>query len=146
MSMTSNTRRAAAISAAASGDVIELNAGTYDEGSIDIYKDLTIKAADMDNMPIVKAVALGISGDAAGVRVKFEGIKFDAQSVGEHLLFSYDATNSGNKLILEGCEFYNYTLNSSLINCCSGYKLDSLVVNNCYFHDVNLNYWLSDFD
>lgn len=126
----------AAISAASSGDVIELKAGTYDEGSIDIYKNLTIKAADMKNKPVVKAVALGISGDAAGVRVQFEGIKFDAQSVGEHLLFSYDETNSGNKLILEGCEFYDYTLTNSLINCGSGYKLDSLVVNNCYFHNI----------
>lgn len=128
----------ATIGRANNGDTILLAKGSasYTESATDIYKNLTIKAADMKNQPTVKAVALGISGDAAGVRVKFEGIKFDAQSVGEHLLFSYDATNSGNKLILEGCEFYGFTLNSSLINCGSGYKLDSLVVNNCYFHNI----------
>ena len=128
----------AAIQAANDNDVIELNAGTYIESSsIDIYKNLTIKAADMANPPVVQAVALGISGDAAGVRVKFEGIKFDAQNVNDHLFFSYDATNAGNVLILEGCELYDYTPNSALIHCGGSEKLDSCIVNNCYFHNIN---------
>ena len=125
-----------AIEAASSGDVIELNAGTYVEDTIDIYKNLTIKAADMNNLPVVQAKGLGISGTTVGVRVKFEGIKFDAQNSGEHLLYSYDKTNSGNELILEGCELYTFNQNSSLINCGSAYKLDSLVINNCQFHDI----------
>ena len=132
----------ATIGRANNGDTILLAKGSasYTESATDIYKNLTIKAADMKNQPTVKAVALGISGDAAGVRVKFEGIKFDAQNAGEHLLFSYDATNSGNKLILEGCEFYGFTRNSSLINCGSAYKLDSLIVNNCYIYNITKSF------
>lgn len=126
----------ATIGRASSGDIILLAAGTYVESATDIYKNLTIKAANMSDRPIVKAVALGISGDAAAVRVKFEGIKFDAQNVTEHLLFSYDETNNGNVLILDSCDFYNFTINSSLICCNEGYKLDSLDINDCYFRNI----------
>ena len=131
----------AAISAAADNSVIELAEGTFVEtGSIDIYKNLTIKAADMSKPPVVQAKGIGISGDAAGVRVQFEGIKFDAINVTGHLLYSYDMTNGGNTLVLEGCEFYGFTVNGSLINCGSKYKLDSLIVNNCYVHNINKSF------
>lgn len=124
---------------ASSGDTIVLADGTYTQGSnYTIFdKNLVVKAAD-GAAPIVKfTVPAQIS---SGARAEFIGIKFDmenlhGQSWYEHLIYSTDATE-GNVLVFDGCEFYNDTLNNSVIYCSSSNKLDSIIVTNCKFYDI----------
>ena len=124
---------------AAAGDTIVLADGVYAQGGdYTIFnKNLVVKAAD-GAAPVVKfSVPAQIS---SGATAEFIGIKFDmenlhGQSWYEHLIYSIDAT-AGNKLIFDGCEFYNDTLNNSTIYCSSSNKLDACIVKNCYFHDI----------
>jgi len=126
----------AAISAADAGAVIELATGVFEEESaIGLGKNLTIKAAD-GAVPVIKAVGFGIQG---GATVTFEGIKFDASTTASHLIYANDAT-AGNQLICEGCEFYNYTLNSSLIHVGGSSLLDACTINNCYIHNIKKSF------
>lgn len=125
----------AAIGAAEPGAVIELASGDFTESSsIGLSKNLTIKAADGAS-PVVKAI-FGIQG---GATVTFEGIKFDASIAEDHLIYANDAT-AGNKLICEGCEFYDYTPTSSLIHISASKTLDACTINNCYIHNINKSF------
>ena len=125
----------AAISAADADAVIELATGVYtEESAIGIGKNLTIKAAE-SAVPVVKAI-FGIQG---GATVTFEGIKFDASIAEDHLIYANDAT-AGNKLICEGCEFYDYKPTSSLIHISASKTLDACTINNCYIHNINKSF------
>lgn len=129
----------AAIGAAEPGAVIELASGDFTESSsIGLSKNLTIKAADGAS-PIVKS-KFGIQG---GATVTFEGIKFDASVATEHLIYANDAS-AENKLIFEGCEFYNYTPNNSLIHVGASENLDACTINNCYIHNINKSFLFNE--
>ena len=128
----------ATIERASDGDIILLAKGSkaYVEDTTYINKTLTIKAADMANKPVVKAKVYFPSGQK---RIQFEGIKFDASAVEENLVSLADKTNA-TILCFEDCDFYGDTANSALINCGSSYKLDSLIVNNCYIYNITKSF------
>ena len=124
---------------AAAGDTVVLADGVYTQGGDYTYfdKNLVVMAAEGAN-PVVKfTVTAQIKG---GARAEFVGIKFDmenlhGQSWYEHLIYATDAT-AGNVLVFDGCEFYNDTLNNSVIYCSSSNLLDSIIVKDCKFHDI----------
>lgn len=124
---------------AAAGDTVVLADGVYTQGGDYTYfdKNLVVMAAEGAN-PVVKfTVPAQIKG---GARAEFIGIKFDmenlhGQSWYEHLIYATDAT-AGNVLVFDGCEFYNDTLNNSVIYCSSSNLLDSIIVKDCKFHDI----------
>lgn len=143
-----------AVSSANAGDTIVLADGEYTQGGdyTVFNKNLVVMAAN-NAAPVVKfTVPARILG---GPRVKISGIKFDmehlhSQSWYSHLISVEDYETyeeggkqktrgikvDGNRLILENCEFYNDTLNNSVIFCSSDRKIDSLIINNCIFHDI----------
>lgn len=124
---------------AAAGDTVVLADGVYTQGGDYTYfeKNIVVMAAEGAN-PVVKfTVPAQIKG---GARAEFVGIKFDmenlhGQSWYEHLIYATDATE-GNVLVFDGCEFYNDTLNNSVIYCSSSNLLDSIIVKDCKFHDI----------
>ena len=124
---------------AAAGDTVVLADGVYTQGGDYTYfdKNLVVMAAEGAN-PVVKfTVPAQIKG---GARAEFIGIKFDmenlhGQSWYEHLIYATDAT-AGNVLVFDGCEFYNDTLNNSVIYCSTSNLLDSIIVRDCKFHDI----------
>lgn len=124
---------------AAAGDTVVLADGVYTQGGDYTYfdKNLVVMAAEGAN-PVVKfTVPAQIKG---GARAEFVGIKFDmenlhGQSWYEHLIYATDAT-AGNVLVFDGCEFYNDTLNNSVIYCSTSNLLDSIIVRDCKFHDI----------
>ena len=143
-----------AVIAANAGDTLVIADGEYTQGeNYTVFnKNLIVMAADGAN-PIIKfTIPARIMG---GARVEFIGIKFDMvnlhnKSWYDHLISVEDYEEvivddkkqenpikvDGNKLIFDGCEFYNDTLNNSVIYCSSTRKIDSLIVKNCYFHDI----------
>lgn len=127
----------AAISAANTGDVIVLKAGTYTEtATFTIDKNITIKAATGATAVIKPEKYMNI---ADGVTVKFIGVMFNATSFqsGDYHIIRSSGTTGNNCLILDSCEFYNYANNSALLSCRSDKKLDYMIVNNCKFYDIN---------
>ncbi len=124
---------------AAAGDTVVLADGVYTQGGDYTYfdKNIVVMAAEGAN-PVVKfTVPAQIKG---GARAEFVGIKFDMENLHgetwyEHLIYATDAT-AGNVLVFDGCEFYNDTLNNSVIYCNSSNLLDSIIVRDCKFHDI----------
>lgn len=124
---------------AAAGDTVVLADGVYTQGGDYTYfdKNIVVMAAEGAN-PIVKfTVPAQIM---SGARAEFIGIKFDmenlhGQSWYEHLIYASDAT-AGNVLVFDGCEFYNDTLNNSVIYCNSSNLLDSIIIRDCKFYDI----------
>lgn len=130
-----------ALASASAGDVIVMGAGTYEESNgnfIAFDKNITVKAADGAEVIVQPRVSSTISN---GARAEIIGIKWDASHLRdlatwyEHVFYASDAT-AGNRLIFEGCEFYGFSLNNSYIFCSAANKLDSVNVNNCYFHNI----------
>lgn len=130
-----------AVDAANANDTIVLAAGTYVEtsgsGYINFNKNVVIKAADESEVIIDLRVPMTIQ---SGARAEIIGLKFDATHLYQaswytHIIYADDASEN-NRLIFEGCEFYNDTIVNSAIYCASNRKLDSCVVNNCKFHDI----------
>ena len=121
----------AAVEAAWPGDEIVLAEGTYNESaSIELDKNLTIKAADGASPVVVPVKDFAVSN---GVNVTIQGIKFDGTSQSADN-FIYAADNSANNLTVEGCEFYN--IGNKVIYAGSDKKL-VCTVDDCYFHDNN---------
>ena len=125
------------------GDEIVMAAGTYVESNGGGYiaftgKHVTVKAAEGENVIIQPKVPVTI---AEGGCAHFENVKFDVSKLTEladwyeHLIYPTDA-NTGNSMILDGCEIYGFTLNKSLLFCGSAYRLASVTINNCYFHNI----------
>jgi hypothetical protein len=131
-----------ALNSANDGDIIEMDAGTYVESNINYIaftgKHVTVKAADGENVIIQPKVPVTI---AEGGCAHFENVKFDVSKLTEladwyeHLIYPTDA-NASNSMILEGCEFYGFSLNKSLLFCGSSNRLASVTINNCYFHNI----------
>ncbi len=132
-----------ALNSAMDGDIIEMAAGTYVESNENFIsftgKHLTVRAAGSAEVIIQPQVPITVS---AGGCAHFQNVKIDAshlndiQSWYEHIIYATDAT-ANNRIVLEGCEIYNFTLNKSLIYCSSSNTLDALTINNCYFHNIN---------
>lgn len=127
---------------AADGDIIEMAAGTYVESNSNYIafdgKHVTVRAAEGAEVLIQPQVPITISN---GGCAHFENVKIDASRLTEladwyeHVIYPTDA-NENNSMILEGCEIYGFTLNKSLLFCGSAYRLASVTINNCYFHNI----------
>ena len=131
-----------ALNSANDGDEIVMAAGTYVESNGGYIaftgKHVTVKAADGENVIIQPKVPVTI---AEGGCAHFENVKFDVSKLTEladwyeHLIYATDA-NTSNSMILDGCEIYGFTLNKSLLFCGSDYRLASVTITNCYFHNI----------
>ncbi len=131
---------------ATGGDTIVMAAGTYAEGvsAGDFYidKSLVIKAAADADVTIQPQLPMLVR---KGSRVEFIGVKFDVSNLRKraswpsNVILSYDASD-GNKLIFEGCEFNNDTINAPIIYCASSNKLDSCIVNNCKIRGIKKSF------
>lgn len=130
-----------ALGGAASGDVIMMAAGTYEESNSDYIaftgKDVTVMAEEGAEVIVVPKVPVRLK---SGARAEFINIKFDCghlSDIGSYseIIVPADGTE-GKKVILNGCEFYGWKQKSNaIIHTRSDRQLDSLVINNCYFHD-----------
>lgn len=131
-----------ALNNAADGDEIIMAAGTYVESNSNYIaftaKHVTVKAAEGAEVIIQPKVPITIT---QGGCAHFENVKMDVSHLTElatwysHLIYPDDASDN-NRLILEGCEIYGFSLNKSLISCSSGKKLDAVTINNCYFYNI----------
>ena len=138
---------------AVAGDTIVLADGEYVQtGDYTQFNKNLVIMAKTGAAPVVKLnVPAQLLG---GSRVEFKGIKFDmenshSKSWYEHLISVEDyvmvgeekqaAKVDGNILIFDGCEFYNDTLNNSVIYCPSTRKIDSVIVNDCQFYNIKKN-------
>ena len=115
---------------AQAGDTILLTqSADYGESdAITIDKSVVIMAAEGVN-PVVKPTYY--TKWSNGANAKIIGLKFDGQGTCEYALRPYD--NSASSMILEDCEFTNFVKN--VITAEGDKHTDSLIINNCYFHD-----------
>ena len=114
------------------GDEIVLTDGTYDEHDNYLYfdKDITVRAADGAS-PVIDMYTYAQIKNSANVRI--EGLKFNGAAQGSYSYYIRFYDNSNTSLELDGCEFYsvkNYVLYGN-----SSSHTNSLIVNNCYFHN-----------
>ena len=117
----------AAISEASPGDVIILD-GTYTEtATFTIDKNITIKAASVEEAIIKPSATICIPDN---VTVRFERVKFDLSSEASYL-FNSTGTSGNNYLILDGCEVYGFDVNKGIIHCASDKYLDYVIIDNC---------------
>lgn len=129
------------LNSAASGDIIEMAAGTYVESNSNYIafdgKDVTVRAASGAKVIIQAQVPVTISN---GATAKFVDVTFDASHLNdlatwyEHVIYPAD-NNVNNKLILENCELKGFGINKSAIYCSSTNVIASISINSCYFHD-----------
>lgn len=126
-----------AVASAVTGDIIEMAAGTYEESASDYIafhgKEVVVRAAEGAEVIVKTAVPIRLK---TGGRAEFDGIKFDCENLTGYSNLIVPADDEINKrVILNNCEFYNWTKNSALIQSTSSRRLDSIVINNCYFHN-----------
>ncbi|MBR2168027.1 MAG: DUF5123 domain-containing protein [Paludibacteraceae bacterium] len=129
-----------ALNNAQSGDIIEMAAGTYVESNSDYIaftgKAVTVRAAAGAEVILVPKVQIRLK---EGARAEFIGIKFDCGHLSDLSLYSNliaTADNTdGKKLILKDCEFYGWAQNNAILLTPAGKKIDSIIINNCHFHD-----------
>ena len=130
-----------ALGSAVSGDVIVMAAGTYVESNSDYIaftgKSVTVMAEEGAEVILQPKVPIRLK---EGARAEFIGIKFDCGHLSDlgsysEIIVPADGT-SGKGVFLNGCEFYGWQQKSnSIIHTRSDRQLDSVVINNCYFHD-----------
>lgn len=130
-----------ALGNAASGDTVVMAEGTYVESNSDyipVYgKTVTVMAEKGAEVIVVPKVPIRLS---TGGRGTFINIKFDCghlSDLGSYSEIIVPSDNStGKKLVLEGCEFYGWKQKSnSIIHTRADRQIDSILINNCYFHD-----------
>lgn len=112
------------------GDTIVMGGGEYTEPyDITMNKVLVVKAAE-GVQPVIKMGGY-FSLQAS---VKFEGIKFMYNSGDGYCMYFRQAADSHDCLILENCEFEGFTYYA--ITSWEDFHVDSIVANNCYFHNL----------
>ena len=132
-----------ALASASNGDIIEMAASDTYATSNDNYiefdgKEITVVAAAGASVTIIPQVPIQVEG---GAKAEFIDIIFDASRLDklnnwyEHLIYASD-DNASNRLVLNHCEVKNFTMNKSVIYCSKTNKFESVVFNNCYFHDI----------
>ena len=131
-----------ALNEANDGDVIVMQEGLYVESNGNYIafagKDVTVKADEGANVVIQPQVPVIVK---EGGCAHFENVKFDVSRLTElatwyeHLIYAEDAA-ANNRIVLEGCEIYNFNLNKSLLYCSASNKLAAVTINNCYIHNT----------
>ena len=129
------------LSGAATGDTIVMAAGTYEESNSDyipVYgKEVTVMADKGAEVIVVPKVPIRLN---TGGRGTFINIKVDCSHLSDKASYSEIIVPSdgsaGKKLVLEGCEFYGWKQKSnSIIHTRTDRQIDTILINNCYFHD-----------
>ena len=120
---------------ASPNDTIVLADGTYEESTSNYLafdKNIVLMAAG--NGAIIQTqVPVTITN---GARAEIIGVKFNAVNMTgySHLIYAADGSEN-NRLIMDGCDIYNYTVGKAVIAARSSNKLDSLIINNCKFYN-----------
>ena len=128
---------------AEAGDVIEMADGTYDEAYAIKFsvENLTIKAAE-GAKPVIALTGEWTSLKLAATTT-FEGITFDGGGVAYYPI----ATEGENTctFTFNNCEFKNYQYYAiSNNNASTQTNVNSVVVNNCIFHDGGSAIYMND--
>ncbi len=129
-----------ALASAANGDEIVMAAGTYVESNSDYIaftgKSVTVRAATGANVILQPQVPIIISegGKAILKNIKIDASELCTSGSYSHLMYASDNADN-NRLILDGCEVYGYTVGKAIIASRSSNKLDSLIINNCKFYN-----------
>ena len=126
----------AALNSAATGDIIEMAAGTYAESGNYLAftgKELTVRAAEGAEVIIQTVCPVRLK---EGAKAEFINIKFDCSTIGSYEQVIVAADDTENKrVVLTGCEFYGWAKNKAMIQATSSRRLASVEINNCYFHN-----------
>ena len=126
----------AALNSAASGDIIEMAAGTYEESGNYLAftgKELTVRAAEGAEVIIRTVCPVRLK---EGAKAEFINVKFDCSTIGSYDYVIVAADDTENKrVVLTGCEFYGWTKEKAMIEATSSRRLDAITIDNCYFHD-----------
>lgn len=129
-----------ALNTASTGDVIVMAAGTYVESPSNyiyfIGKEVKVMAEEGAEVIVVPKVPIRFK---EGARAEFDNIKFDCGHLSDVNAYSemiVPADDTPNKrVILRGCEFYGWTQDNAIIHATSSRRLDSVIIDNCYFHN-----------
>ena len=131
-----------AVEAAGDGDIIEMEGGLYIESPENYIaftgKSVTVRAAEGAEVILQPQVPIRLKESATA---EFIGIKFDCGHLSdvnsyENLIVPADDSES-KTVILEGCEFFNWKQNAAIIRSTTSRRLSVVIINNCFFHDVN---------
>ena len=126
-----------ALAAAATGDIIEMGTGTYVETdnwlAID-DKEVTVRAAEEAEVIIKPQYSVRVKAPNAAAKAEFIGVKFDCSALESSELFVPSDDKANQKVILDSCEFYDWSSNNALIHSTSSRRLDVISINRCYFH------------
>ena len=129
-----------AVANASTGDVIVMAAGTYVESNSNYIsfesKDVTVVAEEGAEVIVQPQVPIRFKtgGVARFINIKFDCGHLSDRANYDNIFVPADGT-AGKKLFLEGCELFGFTQNNSIIHTRTDRQLDSVVINNCYFHD-----------
>ncbi len=125
-----------AIAAAATGDIVEMAAGTYEESGDYLAftgKEVIVRAAEGAEVIIKPVCPVRLK---SGAKAEFINVKFDCSTVGSYDYVIVPADDTDNKrVVLTGCEFYGWDKNKAMIEATSSRRLDAITIENCYFHN-----------
>lgn len=127
------------IASAANGDIIEMAAGTYEEKGDWLAVDdkaITVRAAENAEVVIKPQFSVRIkAGETNQIgKIEFIGVKFDCSALESNQLFVPSDNNANQSIVLNNCEFYDWSKNDALIKTNSDRKIDAIHIDNCYFH------------
>ena len=114
------------------GDTLRLANGTYIEAeTVDVNKNVVIIAAE-EATPVVRLAQEAYIKVRSDAKVVIKGITFDgATNSTKYAVRPGDVSDS--KIFIEDCEFYGFIRN--IITTSEGYHGDSIVIDNCRFHN-----------
>lgn len=115
---------------AQAGDTIVMADGIYVEPlTIAVANDLVVMAAEGANPVVQMSGYFDLSAS-----IKFYGITFDHTAVTTNSYLAYFRTTDCHHVVLEGCEVTGFR--ETCIMSWEAYHLDSIILNNCYFHNI----------
>ena len=134
------TDLAAAIAAAADGEVLALMPGdypiaageeaTYENGSLTINKSLTIRSAKSSDRAIIRG-RFAIEGGASLI---LNQVVVTASTTEGDQAFNYTEDGEYDHLNVQDCEIFGFTKGFYYVNKAA--KINDITINNCLIHDI----------
>lgn len=134
------TDLAAAITAAADGDVLALMPGeytiaadgdaTYKYGSLAINKNLTLRSARSSDRAIIR----GRIQISVGASLDLNQIVLDGKDTSGDQAISYAEDGNYDHLNIQDCEVSNFVKGFYYVNKAA--KINDITINNCLIHDI----------
>jgi len=134
------TDLAAAIAAAADGEVLALMPGeytvgadaeaAYKYGSLAISKNLTIRSAKSSDRAIIR----GRFQISAGASLDLNQIVLNGQETSGDQAFNYTEDGEYDHLNVQDCEIFGFTKGFYYVNKAA--KINDITINNCLIHDI----------